>query len=232
MSGNLTVVLPGACRFLVRPPSDTVAPYYPSSPIIHHHAHGCWCMDEHQVMDDDSVFVTLWILQWAVWNSWRVLSPELRDSWSARMDVYRTFSRPHVDRAFAEWDLPSIGTSFMPSSRATLPIEWFWRSLEGARDLAHCGQWEHATQFVVRRESPRGPGWKGALRPFSVGDDNMSRYRVDSVVAARSTATMEKQLLETNVGEIPILLGLSPEEFRRIYGVSERRATIGRGNLQ
>lgn len=162
-----TIVLPGGCEFLVYPPSSLKHPYYPANPRIEH-APSCKCMDEDRYMDDDSVFMSIWLSFWSIWNGKRVLAPELRQDSECRNKARDAFSLPDVRATTRAWHLPLMGNGgFKPSPRTLRPIEWFWNSLDGARDLAHCRQPDHATRFQIRFDLPRGPSWREKSPPPS-----------------------------------------------------------------
>lgn len=143
-----TIVLPGGCYFSVYPPTNLLLPYYPLTPRLRH-VPGCRCVDEDGYMDDDSVFMSVWLSHWEAWNAWRVVAPELRGDRVSMFLAREGFCRPHVEASRRLWGLPCIGSSFRPSSLTLEPIEWFWRCLDGARDLAHCQQPGHAVQFHI-----------------------------------------------------------------------------------
>jgi hypothetical protein len=118
-------------------------------------------MDEDRYMDDDAVFMSIWLSFWVIWNGRRILAPELREDSEYRERARDTFSLPEMKATVRAWDLPLIGRGgFKPSPRTIRPIEWFWNSLEGARDLAHCQQPDHAARFQIRFDLPRGPSWR------------------------------------------------------------------------
>ncbi|ETS84575.1 hypothetical protein PFICI_02600 [Pestalotiopsis fici W106-1] len=169
MRGTTEIILPGGCSFKVWGPSQPSYPYFPLGPDINHGQH-CLCRDEYGVMDDDTVFMALWLRNWAEWNAMRVLAHELQDNQHSRWSAYDAFCQRYLDWAWVEWDLPSIGSRFSASHRTEQPIQWFWQSLAGARDLSHCLQPDHARRFVITMQQPPDPSWGYAniMRSFEM----------------------------------------------------------------
>ncbi|KAF7517513.1 hypothetical protein G7054_g13786 [Neopestalotiopsis clavispora] len=153
------IILPGGCSFRVWAPSHRSCPYFPTGPDIHHGYH-CQCVDEQGVMDDDTVFMALWLRKWAEWRTERVLaSTEYRNQNTTWTSAYNAACLPWLSWAEAEWDLPSMGRRFVASRRTEEPIDWFWKALDGARDLSHRLQPDHARRFVITMESPADSSW-------------------------------------------------------------------------